>query len=65
MRAVTDTTLLDKAEAAEKLGTTVRHITDLVHRRKIPFVRLGHRTIRFKPSDLDQWIEDNRTDVVS
>ena len=59
-----DETLLDKPAAAARLGTTVRHLTDLVQSRKIRFVRLGHRTIRFRPADLDQYIEDNTVEVV-
>ena len=55
-------TLLDKPAAAERLGTTKRHIEDLVTRREIPFVRVG-RLIRFKPADLDAWVQANRTEA--
>jgi excisionase family DNA binding protein len=55
--------LLDKRGAAKRLGTTPRHMEDLVRDRKVPFVRVG-RLIRFKPSDLDQWIEDQKVEAI-
>jgi len=56
--------LLDSPATAKRLGITERHLRELVVRRDIPFVRVG-RLIRFKPDDLDAWVDDNRTDVVS
>ncbi len=55
-------TLLDKDDAARRLGTTRSHIDYLVEKRRIPFVRVG-RMIRFVPADLDTWIDDNRTEA--
>jgi excisionase family DNA binding protein len=57
-------TLLDKPAAAAKLGTTVRHLTDLVARREIPFVKVG-RLVRFKPDDIDAYIERQTSEAVS
>ena len=56
--------LLDTAEAAELLGTTERHIRYLVTKRRIPFVKIGGRSLRFKPEDLREWIDDNRVEAV-
>ena len=38
---------LSKIELAEKLGMKKRGIEELMRRRKIPFLALGHRTVRF------------------
>jgi excisionase family DNA binding protein len=58
-------TLLDKDAAAELLGITRRHIDYLVTMRRIPFVKVGGRTIRFRPDDLRTWVDDNRTEAVN
>jgi hypothetical protein len=40
--------LLDKEELRKKLNLpSTRGVDELVRRRKIPVVRLGHRTVRF------------------
>ena len=38
---------LSKLELAEKLCITKRIVEELMYRRMIPFIRLGHRTVRF------------------
>jgi excisionase family DNA binding protein len=54
--------LLSIPEVAERLGVNVRHIRRLVHERRIPFVKWGH-LIRFKPTDIDQWINANTVEL--
>jgi excisionase family DNA binding protein len=39
--------LLNKVQLAERLGIEARSIEKLVRSRKIPVIRLGHRTVRF------------------
>lgn len=39
--------LLTKTQLAEKLGTTKRQVECLVAAKKIPVIRMGHRTARF------------------
>jgi excisionase family DNA binding protein len=51
--------LLDVKAAAARLGTTERHIRELVYRRAVPYVKVG-RLVRFDPADLDAWIAANR-----
>ena len=47
-REETVTHLLDKEELREKLNLpSIRGVDELVRRRKIPVIRLGHRTVRF------------------
>ncbi len=58
-------TLLDKQAAADFLGISRRHVDYLVTKRRIPFVRVGGRTIRFRPEDLRTWVEDNRSEVIN
>jgi excisionase family DNA binding protein len=36
----------------------------LVQERRIPFIRLGGRKIRFLVVDLDRWVESQRVEVV-
>ena len=56
--------LLNIKEAANYLSLTVKAIYQLVHRKKIPVVRLG-RTLRFDIDILNQWIANNQNDVIS
>lgn len=57
--------LLDKQAAAELLSITERHLTFLVEKRRIPFVRVGGRTIRFRASDLAEWLEARHVEAVN
>jgi excisionase family DNA binding protein len=56
--------ILDKPQACEYLNISEWHLQRLIRYRQIPFVKVG-RLIRFKPSDLAQWLDENRTEVVS
>lgn len=47
MRAGRTRDYLNKLELAERLGLTRRGVEELMRRRKIPFLTLGHRTVRF------------------
>jgi excisionase family DNA binding protein len=42
------TQYLNKAELAAALGMTKRGVEELMRTRKIPFLALGHRTVRFE-----------------
>lgn len=40
--------LIDKEEVRRRLNLpSVRMVEELMRKRKIPFIRLGHRTVRF------------------
>ena len=54
--------LLNITDLAGHLGVNVRHIRRLVHERRIPFIKWGH-LIRFKPSDVEAWIDANRIEL--
>jgi len=51
--------LLDKAAAADYINSTYRHIERLWSERRITGYRIGGK-IRFKKSDLDEFIESGR-----
>jgi excisionase family DNA binding protein len=54
--------LLTSDEAAERLGTTPRHVRRLVFERRIAYRKLG-RYVRFHPDDLEEYISANRVEV--
>lgn len=49
--------LLTVAQAAEELGVKRTKFFELVRREGLPIVRLGSRSVRVRPKDLQQWIE--------
>lgn len=48
-------TLLTYEQAASRLQTPVSTLQKLVHRREIPFCKVGKRNIRFYWPDLVDW----------
>ncbi len=42
-----DQKYLNKDELAARLGLKKRGVEELMRRRQIPFMKLGHRTVRF------------------
>jgi len=56
-----DDRLLPPREAAEYLGVGLIALRDWRYRRiGPPYIRLGHRTVRYRKSDLDAWLERQR-----
>lgn len=51
--------MIDIPTLADQLGTTERHIRNLIARRKIPHVKVG-ALIRFEPEVVARWISENR-----
>jgi excisionase family DNA binding protein len=58
-----DRPLLTVAELAEFLATTPQSVRHMIHRRQIPFVRLGARRIRFDQNEIAAWLDAKRVDV--
>ena len=56
--------LLDIKEAADRLGTTERHMRALIADRKIDYIKVGG-LVRFDPSALDEWIVANTVPAVT
>ena len=52
--------LLTAKQAAEVLNIHRYRLYRLVRDRVIPVVRIG-RALRFRPEDLDAWVEQRRT----
>ena len=50
-------------ENSEYLGIKVNTLYSMVEQKSIPHYRIG-RQIRFKKSDIDQWMEGQREEVV-
>ncbi len=55
---MTESKLMNQADAASYLGTTVPTLNTFrsIGKNTIPFVRWGNR-IRYRKEDLDAWIE--------
>ncbi len=55
------TALLNERQTAEYLGVTPRALQAWRTRGGgPPYLRVGHRTIRYHPADLDAWLADRR-----
>jgi excisionase family DNA binding protein len=46
--------LLSYDQAAAELGLTVRNLRELVYKGVVPHLRLGHRTVKFRRSEIDR-----------
>ena len=52
--------MINKKELAVTLGISASELTKMVQKREIPFYRLGYRTIRFKPSEIEKYMNDKK-----
>jgi excisionase family DNA binding protein len=46
--------LLNYEQAAGELGISVRNLRCLVYSRAVPHLRLGHRTVKFRRSEIER-----------
>jgi hypothetical protein len=51
------TKLLNIFELSRAKGRPVRQIRTLVEQRKIPYLKLGHRTLLFDPDKVDRALD--------
>lgn len=51
--------VLTYAEAANALGLSLSALQKMVHRKEIPFAKIGHR-VRFIPDDLVAWLNTKK-----
>jgi excisionase family DNA binding protein len=49
--------LVNIADLSECNGIPVRTLRTLMHARKIPFLRCGHRTVLFDPEKVDKALQ--------
>ena len=54
------TELMSLRQAARKIGVADRVLRQAVRSGDLPAFRLGQRTVRVKPADLDDWIQNRR-----
>ena len=52
--------LLSLRQAAQRIGVAPRVLRQAVRSGALPAFKLGQRTLRVKPTDLDDWIQDQR-----
>ena len=52
--------LLNIDELAEWLNVPKQFLYRMTSEGRIPFVRVGPRFIRFRPSEISAWLEQNR-----
>lgn len=55
--------LIDIKQAAEFLGTTERHVRNLIYRRptQLPYLKVGNR-VRFDTDDLEAYLDGTRVE---
>ena len=54
---------MNKKQVAAALGVTVKAIDKWVLNRRIPFLRLSRKCVRFRPSEIEIFIEDHKQDA--
>jgi excisionase family DNA binding protein len=57
-------TLLTAEQVGQVLGKHYRTVLILAERGELASIRLGHRTVRFQASDVQEYIDRHRTDVL-
>jgi len=55
----TTNALITYDEAAKRLGLALGTLYALVHAGRIPHVRLGKRLVRFRPAEIERWLESH------
>jgi excisionase family DNA binding protein len=53
-------TLMDKKKVAEVFGVTVKAIDKWISEKRIPYVKLSGKCVRFIPSDIKAHLEKHR-----
>lgn len=50
--------LLTIDQLVEFLNCSKSNVYQLVYRREIPHVKIGHRTLRFNPEEIKEWLQE-------
>lgn len=50
--------LLKVPDLCELLQCRPSYVYGLVHERKLPFIKLGHRQLRFDPEKIEAWLAE-------
>jgi excisionase family DNA binding protein len=57
--------MISLRQAARKIGVADRMLRQAVRSGDLPAFKLGQRTMRVKPADLDDWIKNRRVRPLS
>lgn len=57
--------LLNDEQAAELLQTNKRTLRQWRYTRGLPFIRITSRMIRYRKSDIEQWLERRRVAIAA
>ncbi len=58
----TEPALITKAEAARRLGISLRFLEILLRKNRIPLVRLGRRCVRIEQGEIVRLVTESRVD---
>jgi excisionase family DNA binding protein len=50
--------LLTVNEVAKAIGMTPFGVYGLVHKKQIPAVKISRRCLRFRPQDIEKWLQE-------
>ncbi len=50
-------------EAAEHLGVKVETLYAWIHRKQIPYYKVG-RLVKFRNADIERWLNERRVEVL-
>jgi len=57
--------MISLRQAARKIGVADRVLRQAVRSGDLPAFKLGQRTLRVKPADVDDWIKNQRVQLWS
>ncbi len=49
--------LLTIKDVAEYLGLNEKTVYLFMYKKGLPYIKVGHRTIRFKKENIDEWLK--------
>ncbi len=52
--------LISTSACADYLGLTVNQVRRLANDRELPHYRFSRRTWKFRPAELDRWLEEKK-----
>lgn len=58
MTAIAPNTRMPAAEAAAYLGVAEKTLRKMTSERRVPFIRISSRCVRYDKAALDRWIEE-------
>ena len=59
-KEINENRLMTISDLCEYLNCKPSYVYRLTYERKIPHIKLGRRTLRFDPRQINEWLADNR-----